>query len=34
MKDFESLTVISFEYYSKDNATWFTGLKRIKSWKQ
>ncbi len=33
MKDFESLTVISVEYYCKFNPAWFTCLKMINSWK-
>ncbi len=31
MKDFESLTVISVEYYFKVNPAWFTCLKMIVS---
>ncbi len=33
MKDFESLTVISVEYYCKDNPAWFKCFKMINSWK-
>ncbi len=33
MKDFESLAVISVEYYCKVNPVSFTCLKMINSWK-
>ncbi len=33
MKDLESLTVISAEFYCKVIPTWFTCLKMINSWK-
>ncbi len=33
MKDFESLTVISVQYYCKVNPAWLTCLKIINSWK-
>ncbi len=33
MKDLESLTVISVEYYYKVNPVWLTCLKIINSWK-
>ncbi len=33
MKDLESLTVISAEFYCKVIPTWFTCLKIINSWK-
>ncbi len=33
MKDFESLTVVSFEYYCKVNPDCFTSLKMINSLK-
>ncbi len=33
MKDFESVTVISVEYYFKVNHAWFKCFKVINSWK-
>ncbi len=33
MKDLESLTAISVEYYCKVNPAWLTCLKIINSWK-
>ncbi len=33
MKDLESLTVFSVQYYCKGNAAWVKCLKMINSWK-